>query len=152
MATQAVEAKKTTSVLNDLIETLKDGQEGFKQAAEKAKEPSLKSLFSKYASQRATYATQLQSEVSRLGEEPETGGHVTGAIHRGWTGLKNALNGGDKALIDESEAGEGAAVKAYKQALEKPLPASVDTIVRTQFAGIQEAHGVISNLKHSRQN
>lgn len=152
MATQAVEAKKTTNVLNDLIETLKDGQEGFRQAAEKAKDPSLKDLFSKYAAQRASYALELQSEVSRLGEQPETSGHASGPLHRGWMGLKNALNGGDKALIDECEAGEDAAVKAYKQALEKPLPAGVDTVIRTQFGGIQQAHNTISNLKHTRQN
>jgi uncharacterized protein (TIGR02284 family) len=149
MATQTSEA---TSVLNDLIETLKDGQEGFKQAAEKAKDPSLKSLFSKYASQRATYSQELQAVVSQLGEKPETSGHATGSLHRGWMGLKNALSGGDKALIDECEAGEDAAVKAYKEALQKPVPADVSTLIGKQYAGIQEAHGVIRDLKHSQKN
>ena len=36
--------KNQNEVIDDLIETLKDGQEGFKQAAESVKNPQLKSL------------------------------------------------------------------------------------------------------------
>jgi uncharacterized protein (TIGR02284 family) len=37
--------KEAISVLNDLIETSKDGQEGFKTCAEDIKHPELKTLF-----------------------------------------------------------------------------------------------------------
>ena len=43
MATETNEAKEATSVLNDLIETCKDGEHGYKTAAERAKDSSLKS-------------------------------------------------------------------------------------------------------------
>src|SRR3954449_3517191 len=64
--------KEIISTINSLIETLKDGQEGFKQAAEAVKDTSLKSLFNEFSLQRAKFAGELQSEVVSLGEpEPE---------------------------------------------------------------------------------
>ena len=145
------ETVDAAGVLNNLIETCKDGENGFKTAAEKAKESSLKSLFSKYATQRAEYARQLQAHVSRLGGTPETTGHVAASLHRGWLNLKEALSKNeDAALIEECEFGEDAAVKAYKDALNNSLPSDVESLVQKQLAGIQEAHGVLRDLKHSR--
>ncbi len=141
-----------TSVLNDLIEICKDGENGFRTAAEKVKESSLKSLFSKYATQRAQYSQELQSAVTRLGGKAETSGHVAAGLHRGWMGLKEALaSDEDKALINEAESGEDAAMKAYQNALGKSLPSEVQALVQKQYAGVQEAHGTVSKLKHSRQ-
>ena len=148
----ATDNKDVTSVLNDLIETCKDGEQGFRTAADKAKDSSLKSLFSKYASQRAGYVQELQSAVRELGEEPATSGHVAATLHRGWINLKEALSKDeDKALIFECESGEDAAMKNYKDALSKSLPANVLSLVQKEFSGVQEAHGVIRDLKHSLQ-
>jgi uncharacterized protein (TIGR02284 family) len=152
VATDTNDTKSITSVLNDLIETCKDGEQGFKTAAEKAKDSSLKSLFSKYASQRAGYVQELQSAVKELGGEPATSGHVAATLHRGWINLKEALSKDeDKAIIFECESGEDAAMKNYKDALSKSLPASVLSLVQKQLSGVQEAHGVIRDLKHSLQ-
>ncbi len=140
------------SVLNGLIETAKDGEEGFKTAAEKVKQSDLKALFSKYATQRAAFARELQTAVARLGEKPAEHGHVAGSLHRGWINLKEALSKNeDKAIIFEAEAGEDAAKKAYSEALEKPLPAEIKALIEKQQVGVLEAHNTISNLKHSLQ-
>ena len=148
----ATETKDVTSVLNGLIETCKDGETGFKSAAEKAKEPSLKTLFLKYSAQRAGYVQELTSLVSSMGDKPSESGHVAAALHRGWMGLKEALTKDeDTALINEAEAGEDAAMKAYKEAVAASLPSNATTLVQKQFAGVQEAHGVMRDLKHSRQ-
>ena len=148
----ATETKDVTSVLNGLIETCKDGDEGFKQAAEKVKDPSLKTLFLKYSAQRAGYVQELTTLVSSLGEKPADSGHVVASLHRGWMGLKEALTSDkDTALINEAEAGEDAAMKAYKEALNTSLPASAQAVVQKQFAGVQEAHNTVRDLKHSRQ-
>jgi uncharacterized protein (TIGR02284 family) len=152
VATDTNDTKSITSVLNDLIETCKDGEQGFKTAAEKAKDSSLKSLFSKYASQRAGYVQELQSAVKELGGDPATSGHVAATLHRGWINLKEALSKDeDKAIIFECESGEDAAMKNYKDALSNSLPASVLSLVQRQFSGVQEAHGVIRDLKRSLQ-
>jgi uncharacterized protein (TIGR02284 family) len=149
MSTVAKTATDVVSVLNNLIETCKDGEDGFREAAGKAKASSLQSLFTKYSAQRAQYRTELQQLVASLGEKPETSGHVAASLHRGWINLKNAFaKDEDKALIDECEAGEDAAIKNYKEALSSALPAEVSDLIRTQFTGVQEAHGVIRDLKH----
>jgi uncharacterized protein (TIGR02284 family) len=147
----ATEAEEVRDVLNDLIETCKDGEQGFRTAAEKVKESSLKSLWLKYAFEREQYGKELQSLVTQLGGDPETSGHIAGTLHRGWINLKEALSRDeDKALVDECEAGEDVAVKHYKEALGKSLPAEVRTILLRQFSGVQAAHRVMSDLKHGR--
>ena len=59
------------STLNNLIETCKDGQEGFQQAAEGVQNSQLKTLFYEYAQQRAQFAGELQGLVRELGGDPE---------------------------------------------------------------------------------
>jgi len=44
--------KEQDKIVDNLIETLKDGQEGFKQAAEGVKDPQLKAVFDEYSRQR----------------------------------------------------------------------------------------------------
>jgi uncharacterized protein (TIGR02284 family) len=146
MATEEIQ-----STLNNLIETCKDGEQGFTTAAEKVKESSLKSLFAKYASQRAQCALELQSLVTQMGGDPATSGHVAGTLHRGWLNLKAALSRNeDQAIVDECEAGEDATMKNYGEALSFQLPPDVAAIVQRQYADVREAHSVIRNLKHGR--
>src|SRR3954471_23457549 len=93
--------KEIISTINGLIETLKDGQEGFRQASEAVKDSMLKSLFSEYSLQRAKFAGELQNEVIRsLGEsKPEESSSAAGAMHRAWINLKGALTSGDDHAI-----------------------------------------------------
>ena len=146
--------KKETTVLNDLIETLKDGQEGFKQAAEGVSNSQLKSLFRDYSQQRSRFATALQSEAKRHGEtDPETSSSATGALHRGWINLKSAITGGDEhAILAECERGEDAAVEQYKKALEDGLTPAAQELVSRQFAEIKAAHDRIKSLRDAAKS
>ncbi len=74
---------KTISTLNNLIETCKDGQEGFKQAAEGVERSDLKSLFYDLGQQRAKFAGELQALVRELGGDPETTSSAAGARRNG---------------------------------------------------------------------
>ena len=141
--------KKENTLLNDLIETLKDGQEGFKQAAEGVKAPQLKSLFNGYSSQRSQFATELQSQAHSLGRsQPEESGSATGALHRAWINLKAAITSGDDhAILAECERGEDSAVEQYEKALNDNLPAPLQEIVSRQYSEIKNAHDRIKNLR-----
>ena len=141
--------KKQNDVIDNLIETLKDGQEGFKRAAESVSNPQLKSLFRDYSDQRSRFATALQSEARRHGEtDPETSSSATGAVHRGWINLKSVITGGDEhAILAECERGEDSAVEQYKKALEDGLTPSTQEIVSRQFAEIKAAHDRIKSLR-----
>jgi uncharacterized protein (TIGR02284 family) len=141
--------KDIISTLNDLIQTLKDGQEGFKQAASGVDDTQLKSTFEQFSLQRSKFAGELQSEVTGLGEpEPEDSGSVSGAMHRGWTAIKGAVTNHDRhAILAEAERGEDVAVAAYDKALEKDLPSPTKDIVTRQQREVKAAHDKIRSLR-----
>ena len=141
------------SVLNNLIETCKDGQTGFQTAAEGITRSDVKSLLYQYSQQRAQFAGELQNEVRRLGGDPEQTGSVAATLHRGWINIKSAVTGSDEnAVIAECERGEDSAVANYKDALaDQKLPADVRSIVERQAAQVKEAHDRIHNLERATE-
>lgn len=151
-STSTLSNDKIVGVLNDLIETCRDGQKGFQEAAEGVKDPSIKNLFQSYSRQREQFCTELQSQVRRLGGDPEKTGHVSAALHRGWMNLKAALTGNDeKAIIDEAERGEDAAMNAFRNALKENLPTDIRSIVERQFSLVKESHERVRTMKHARE-
>jgi uncharacterized protein (TIGR02284 family) len=141
--------KEIISTINGLIETLKDGQEGFKQAAEAVKDSDLKSLFNEFSQQRARFATELQDQAMSLGEtEPEEGSSAAGAMHRAWINLKSAVTSGDDhTILAECERGEDSAVKEYEEALKIDLPAPLSDIISREYAAVKSAHDRIKSLR-----
>ena len=141
--------KEIISTINGLIETLKDGQEGFKQAAEAVKDSNLKSLFNEYSLQRARFAGELQQQAQQLGEgEPEESSSVAGAMHRTWIDLKSVLTSGDDhAILAECERGEDSAVKEYKEAMEEGVASPVNEIISRQYSEVKSAHDRIKGLR-----
>jgi uncharacterized protein (TIGR02284 family) len=142
--------KEIISTINDLIETLKDGQEGFRQASGAVKDSQLKSLFSEYSLQRSKFAGELQNEAISLGEHnPEDSSSTAGAMHRAWINLKSALTSGDDhAVLAECERGEDSAVAQYKKAMEdEDLSAPIRETISRQFADVKNAHDRIKALR-----
>ena len=144
--------KEAISVLNDLIETSKDGQEGFKSCAEDIKQQDLKAFFVKRSADCATAAAELQSAVRSLGGEPETSTSVAGDLHRRWVDVKSIFTGkGEEAVLNEAERGEDHALKAYKEALEKidkhQLLHIRDLVVR-HLQGVQRNHDEVKALRN----
>ena len=137
-----------TAVLNDLVETSKDGERGFRKAAEDAHDTQLKTLFVSRADDCTRGARELQDLVQRLGGKPQTGGSVTGALHRGWTDVKSAVAGrDDHSILADCEKGEDVAKKHYHDALDKELPADVRIVVEQQYQGVLLNHDRIRDLR-----
>jgi len=142
--------KEIISTVNSLIETLKDGQRGFKEAAEAVKDPQLKTLFSEYSLQRSRFAGELQSQAIGLGEsKPEDSSSVAGSMHRAWINLKSAVTSGDDhAILAECERGEDSALKEYGDATEKEeLSSPIREIVSRQYSEVKTAHDRIKQLR-----
>ncbi|HEY2000281.1 PA2169 family four-helix-bundle protein [Paraburkholderia sp.] len=137
-----------TSVLNDLVETSKDGERGFRKAAEDAHDAQLKSMFVAKAEDCTRGARELQDVVQKLGGKPETGGSMSGALHRGWTDLKSAVTDrSDYDILADCEKGEDVAKKRYGEALTKDLPADVRTVVDRQYQNVLRNHDQIRDLR-----
>lgn len=137
-----------TSILNDLVETSKDGEKGFRTAAEDTKNAELKSIFMQRADDCAKGAAELQQLVSRMGGKPEQGGSVAGAMHRGWVDVKSAVTKRDDlAVLEECERGEDVAKAKYRKALEEPLPDDIRMVVQRQCDGAIRNHDQIRDLR-----
>lgn len=135
------------STLNDLIETSKDGEEGFRTCADDVSDPQLKTFFSNRAQSCAAAAVELQDLVRAFGGNPETSGGLGGAIHRRWVDIKALLTGKDvKAVLKECVRGEDFAVASYRRALEKNLPADVRAVVERQYQGVLQNHDQVRSL------
>ena len=135
--------------LNDLIETCKDGEYGFRTSSEHAKAPELKTLLLDRANDCQRGASELQSLVTQLGGEADTGGSALGAMHRGWVAVKATLSSyDDKAIMEECERGEDTALTSYRNALAKPLPPQVQAVVDRQYQGVKRNHEQVRELRN----
>ncbi|WP_303311702.1 PA2169 family four-helix-bundle protein [Hymenobacter sp. BT730] len=146
-----MEAKATQALVNELIETLKDGQKGYAEAMTDVEDAQLKDTFKKYAAQRASYITELEDQMFKLDLKPDEESSITGTVHRAWINLKGALTSKDnKSILNECERGEDYAKTAYQTALKaQDLPGSLKTVIEKQYQGVQQAHDTIRALRDS---
>lgn len=136
------------STLNDLIETCKDGEQGFRKCAENANDAQLKQLFLNRADTCSASAQELQQCVIAYGGKPETSSSVSGTLHRRWIDIKTAFTGNDdQAVLNECERGEDVALESYREALSKSLPSDVLPIVEKQYQGVKQTHDQIRTLR-----
>lgn len=144
-----MENTRVVEVLNDLVETCKDGQYGFSTCAERVTSASLRQVFEQRAQDCAAAATELQSLVLQYGGTPEQGGSAVGAVHRGWVKVVDAVTGSDdQGVLNEAERGEDAALARYRAALkEDDLPAAVREVIVRQQQGAQRNHDQVKALR-----
>ncbi|MGH8657058.1 MAG: PA2169 family four-helix-bundle protein [Gammaproteobacteria bacterium] len=140
---------QTISTLNDIIETCKDGEEGFRACAENVEDAELKGLLMERSQRCAESVKELQSEVRRLGGDPDTHGSVSGALHRGWLNVKSAITGKDEAaVLGECERGEDVALQRYQDALrDEDLPSDVHNLIERQYQGVIANHELVRGLR-----
>ena len=146
--------KEVISTVNGLIETLKDGEKGFKEASEAVNDPELKSLFREYSQQRSRFANELQGQAKSLGEsDPEKTSSTAGAMHRAWINLKSAVTSGDdEAILNECERGEDSAVHEFEEAMRNGLSSPIQETVSRQFSEIKSAHDRVKQLRDAAKN
>jgi uncharacterized protein (TIGR02284 family) len=136
------------NVIENLIETCKDGQKGYQDAASHVKRSDLKTYFNEQSLERSRFAGELEAELIRLGKpDKKVSGSVSGTLRRAWIDTKVSLGGGDKTILESVEAGEDKAKEAYQKAITADLPENVAQIVRRQAASVQAAHDKVRNLR-----
>ncbi len=136
------------SVVEHLMERCRDGEKGFREAAEKAKAADLKAFFNEVSAERAAFARELQGALATLGKpEKKESGSAEGALHRAWVNTKMALGGDDHTILDWLEQGEDVAKDAYQKALSGNLPAGLLDIVRRQGESVMRVHNRVKTLR-----
>lgn len=136
-------------LLNELIETSKDGEKGFAQAARDANDSSLSTVFANGERSCRESARELQEQVLALGGKPDDNGSLKGAVHRGWVSVKTATTRRDaKAVLEECERGEDYAKARYSEALKHDLPQDVRALIERQYRGVIENHDRVRDLRN----
>jgi len=139
--------REVVSTLNDLIETCKDGEQGFQECAADVHDEQIKRIFADRAQECAVAANELQELVRAHGGVPGTRGSVSAALHRRWVDIKSAIGRhGDDAVLSECERGEDVALHSYENALQKDLPPDVRTVVERQHMGVVRNYEQVKSL------
>jgi len=140
------------SVLNSLITTTIDSANGFERSAEDASAGRFVQMFREFASERRQLVARLQHEVTAMGGTPNDDGSLSADLHRRWLDLRNAISGGDKAIIEEVERGEDHIKAKYDEALaDERLSQQALAVIREAYGSVREGHDKARALKHSMQ-
>ena len=128
-------------VLNHLIEACRDGELGFRTAAEHVGDESVRALLLQMADERARYATELLPHAQRLGGAAAHDGTGMGALHRRWMEIKSALmRHDDHAMLVEVARGDTATMHSYEDAVDGMLPPDTRDLVEQQYERQREEH------------
>jgi len=134
--------------VHDVITVCRDGEQGFRGAAQAVTAPAMKEMFEQYSAQRGQFAAELQAAVKALGFETIDPQGLGGVLYAAWINLKGLATGHDvHAILVEAERGEDWSLKTYRTALGKTLPPEIASIVQKQCEQVQEAHDRIRNLR-----
>ena len=143
--------KETIEVLNDLIQINNDRITGYEKAIKetKAEDEDLKILFATMIAESHRNKIALATEVQTMGAEVENGTTTSGKIYRAWMDVKAIFTGHDRhTILANCEAGEDAAKKAYRTALEhEALPAYIRELLVQQEGALLASHDEIKSLR-----
>ena len=143
-------ADETMDILDNLIQTCRNGQAGYRDAAEHTKTAELKEYFNRQSLERAKFAGELESLAQRLGEDdPDRGPSMASRFHQAWFDLKQKFGGGDLSILESVEAAEDDAKVHYQDALQAELPIDIHEIVETQARSVLAARDWIRTLRES---
>lgn len=118
---------KIASLLKDVAKRCRDSEEGYRTAAEDARDADLKQQFQQLSRERAGMADELDGLIRTYGgEPPAAGGSLLGAAHRSFTNMRAALSSGDRhSVLTEVARGESAAEETYDVYKKDDLPQDV---------------------------
>lgn len=135
---------------SDLIETLKNGEEGFKKAADKLSEDSradLSAEFVTFSQQRARFSAELASIAHAYGDDIAQRSTVPGALHRGWMSVTDALTGSSpEAVLKAALTGEDHAVTEYEEAMKADISEELRVILSRQFSEVRATRDRVKAL------
>jgi uncharacterized protein (TIGR02284 family) len=139
-------------VLNDLVMINNDRITGYQRAIRELKDndSDLKSLFDQMIVESQKIKSDLAHEIQVLHGDVESGSTEMGKIYRAWMDVKAVFTGENRhTVLSNCEAGEDAAQKAYKKALETDrLPGFLRELLTRQQETLRQSHDEIRDLRN----
>jgi uncharacterized protein (TIGR02284 family) len=141
------------ATLNELLENARDGETGFREAAEHAKTPNLSVLLGRCAQNCREAAAELQDQIERHGGQVEPGGGVGGVVHRAWIHIRGLFGGAsDETMLAECARGKVAALGRYRKALKQNLHPEIHAMLLRQFERAQRNCDMIKSMRDRVRN
>lgn len=137
----------------ELVETLRDGERGYTQAAEKVRDgdhAAWAGPLERLAAQRQEFRAEIVALGHEYGDDVDESGTATAALHRGWMALKDALTGDDpQGVLGAAVTGEDHAISEYDKALEKDLSDGFRSVVERQRSAVRAARDEVKALQQA---
>lgn len=145
-------SKEVIEVLNDLVMINNDRITGYQRAVKELEDDDkdLRKLFDEMIIESQNIKSDLAHEIQVLHGDVEKGTTEMGKIYRAWMDVKAVFTGENRhTVLSNCEAGEDAAQKAYKKALEtERLPVFLRDLLRQQQSTLKESHDQIRDLRN----
>lgn len=152
MSSPSKDLKEVESALRSVIQTLIDGQEGFKKIGEQLKDEALKEYFLAESLTRAQFRGVLESILHQEGvHDVKESGTAVGTVLRTWGDIKATLGGGDSSLLSTAEEAEDQTLEAYNKAAESYMPLPVRQVLTTQSAHIEQSQEFIKAARDTKK-
>lgn len=138
---------KVEAALKDLIETLRENHEGYKELGARLQDAQAKRFFLEETQVRAEYAAELENELHRLGvHDVKVSISLRSKARHLWGEIQNSMAGGQKALLSTAEKGDDVAEEAYASALKEDLPLPLREMLEQQQMHIRRSHDELQAL------
>lgn len=138
--------------LKELVRVNIDSAEGFRSAADTIESQPIARLFRDIGQAREHHASELQGVLQSSGEDIPESGTVKGSLHRWWTQVRGALNGGDdQVMLVEAERGEDAIKARYEDVLPKVAGTAINDVILRQYAEVKRGHDYIRDLREAKK-
>ncbi len=147
----ANDSERSIKLLNDLIATCYDAEEGYAKAAKGVHDHELSGRLTALSGERGKFARRLSAVVLQLGGEPATDAHYGGILHSGWVDLETRIRPKDEHdILEDCRRGDEGTLKHYQHALDQELPEEARIAVERQRRQIESEIASLS-VRHKSQ-
>lgn len=134
----ATDRQSTARIINDLIATCHDAEEGYAKAAKGVHDHALSERLTAISGERGKFAEELRNVVSELGEPASSDAHFGGILHRGWVDLEARIRPKSvPEILGNCRDGDQETLKHYDHALTAQLPDEIRALVERQRDAVQ---------------
>jgi len=152
MSSPSKDLKEVESALRSVIQTLIDGQEGFKKIGEQLKDEALKEYFLAESLTRAQFRGLLESILHQEGvRDVKESGTAVGTVLRAWGDIKATFGAGDASLLATAEEAEDQTIETYSNAIDSYMPLPVRQVLTTQSAHIEQSRDFIKSARDTKK-
>ncbi len=146
------EQERWIRVVESLISTSRDSQQGYAQAAQYANDAELRAFCNDQSEERKLFAQELENRVNQLGRHGTSSDTSTSqSLRHAWVALKDKLGAGDDSILASVASAEDDARDQYEKALRDKLPEGIAQTLRAQLQSVLAARDHVQLLRERRK-